>query len=358
MKHISIGGTPRLPHWDLGRHVPCPATTTSQRAATGRVHPHHPSGAGPWRHPPRHRRDLRAPSTTKELVGRAPSRAAATRLYSQRSSVSSRTLGRGPGILDRQPRRASASQSRGSLKRLGTDHIDLYYQHRVDPKTPIEGHRSAVPAEAWWSRGKVRHNRPFRWPAPPTIRRAAHAVHPITALQTEYSLWTPRSGGRAPAAACASWASASFPTRRSATVSSPGRSARPEQLSDDGLAQKPTPRFYRRRTSSATCSSSMRSRPVAARRRAPHRRQGGAGLAARAGRRHRADPRNQAGSRRVEENTAADRVEAGAAGQIERLNNLTTAAGERHDEGNTGRHRPLITTRREGNEDYDYKSCL
>jgi aryl-alcohol dehydrogenase-like predicted oxidoreductase len=74
----------------------------------------------------------------------------------------------------------------GSLRRLGVDRIDLYYQHRVDPKVPIEETVGAM-AELVKA-GKV------RWlglseAAPATIRRA-HAVHPISALQTEYSLWS------------------------------------------------------------------------------------------------------------------------------------------------------------------------
>jgi aryl-alcohol dehydrogenase-like predicted oxidoreductase len=74
----------------------------------------------------------------------------------------------------------------GSLSRLGVDHIDLYYQHRVDPNTPIE---ETVAAMAELVRqGKVRHLG-LSEAGPETIRRA-HAVHPITALQTEYSLWT------------------------------------------------------------------------------------------------------------------------------------------------------------------------
>ena len=82
-----------------------------------------------------------------------------------------------------------------SLKRLGVDHIDLYYQHRVDRKTPIE---ETVGAMADLVRaGKVRHLG-LSEASPATIRRA-HATHPITALQTEYSLWTPRSRGRDPA---------------------------------------------------------------------------------------------------------------------------------------------------------------
>jgi len=73
-----------------------------------------------------------------------------------------------------------------SLARLGVDHIDLYYQHRVDPGTPIEETVGAM-AELV-AAGKVRYLG-LSEAAPETIRRA-HATHPISALQTEYSLWT------------------------------------------------------------------------------------------------------------------------------------------------------------------------
>jgi aryl-alcohol dehydrogenase-like predicted oxidoreductase len=73
-----------------------------------------------------------------------------------------------------------------SLQRLGVEHIDLYYQHRVDPNTPIEDTVGAM-AELV-SAGKVKHLGLSEASAA-TIRRA-HAVHPITAVQTEYSLWT------------------------------------------------------------------------------------------------------------------------------------------------------------------------
>jgi aryl-alcohol dehydrogenase-like predicted oxidoreductase len=73
-----------------------------------------------------------------------------------------------------------------SLKRLGVDVIDLYYQHRVDPKTPIEETVAAMSELV--KAGKVRYLG-LSEAAPATIRRAA-AVHPIAALQTEYSLWT------------------------------------------------------------------------------------------------------------------------------------------------------------------------
>jgi aryl-alcohol dehydrogenase-like predicted oxidoreductase len=78
------------------------------------------------------------------------------------------------------------SSIHGSLKRLGTDYVDLYYQHRVDPAVPIEetvGALAELVAE-----GKVRHIGLSEAGAE-TIRRA-HAVHPITAVQTEYSMWT------------------------------------------------------------------------------------------------------------------------------------------------------------------------
>jgi aryl-alcohol dehydrogenase-like predicted oxidoreductase len=78
------------------------------------------------------------------------------------------------------------SSIEGSLKRLGTDHVDLYYQHRVDPKVPIEETVGAM-AELV-QQGKVIHLG-LSEAAPETIRRA-HAVHPITAVQTEYSLWS------------------------------------------------------------------------------------------------------------------------------------------------------------------------
>src|SRR5436190_12887148 len=73
-----------------------------------------------------------------------------------------------------------------SLQRLGIDTIDLYYQHRVDPKVPIEDTVGAM--HDLVAAGKVRYLG-LSEAAPETIRRA-HAVHPITALQTEYSLWS------------------------------------------------------------------------------------------------------------------------------------------------------------------------
>ena len=78
------------------------------------------------------------------------------------------------------------SSIEGSLSRLGTDYVDLYYQHRVDPNVQIEETVGAMADLV--QAGKIRHIG-LSEAAPETIRRA-HAVHPITALQTEYSLWT------------------------------------------------------------------------------------------------------------------------------------------------------------------------
>jgi aryl-alcohol dehydrogenase-like predicted oxidoreductase len=78
-----------------------------------------------------------------------------------------------------------AAACEASLRRLGVDHIDLYYQHRVDPETPIEETVGAMAKLV--QAGKVRYLG-LSEASPATIRRA-HKVHPITALQTEYSLW-------------------------------------------------------------------------------------------------------------------------------------------------------------------------
>ena len=93
--------------------------------------------------------------------------------------------GGGPGVIDSSAANVKAAVE-GSLRRLGTDHIDLYYQHRVDPNTPIEETAGAVADLI--AEGKVLHFGLSEASAQ-TIRRA-HAVQPVTALQTEYSLWT------------------------------------------------------------------------------------------------------------------------------------------------------------------------
>jgi aryl-alcohol dehydrogenase-like predicted oxidoreductase len=87
--------------------------------------------------------------------------------------------------IDGRPEYVQSSVE-GSLKRLGVDHIDLYYQHRVDPGTPIEDTVGAMARLV--EQGKVKYLGLSEAGAD-TIRRA-HAVHPITAVQTEYSLWS------------------------------------------------------------------------------------------------------------------------------------------------------------------------
>ena len=128
--------------------------------------------------------DIYGPHTNEQLVGRA--------IGDRREQV---VLATKFGIV-RDPADATARGIDGrpeyvkraceaSLGRLGLDHIDLYYQHRVDPETPIEetvGAMGELVAE-----GKVRYLG-LSEAAPETIRRA-HAVHPISALQTEYSVW-------------------------------------------------------------------------------------------------------------------------------------------------------------------------
>jgi aryl-alcohol dehydrogenase-like predicted oxidoreductase len=87
--------------------------------------------------------------------------------------------------LDGSPRNVRLSVE-GSLARLGTDHIDLYYQHRMDPGVPVEDTVGALADLI--AEGLIGHYG-LSEAAPSTIRRA-HAVHPVTALQTEYSLWS------------------------------------------------------------------------------------------------------------------------------------------------------------------------
>jgi aryl-alcohol dehydrogenase-like predicted oxidoreductase len=128
--------------------------------------------------------DMYGPFTNERLVGRA--------IAGRRDEVTLSTkFGnvRGPNG-ERLGIRGDADYVRqacdASLERLGVDHVDLYYQHRVDPNTPIEETVGAM-AELV-DAGKVRYLG-LSEAAPATIRRA-HAVHPITALQTEYSLWS------------------------------------------------------------------------------------------------------------------------------------------------------------------------
>lgn len=128
--------------------------------------------------------EIYGPYANEELLGRA--------LANHRESVVIATkfgtiLHRSNDIrgLDGSPENVRISIE-GSLKRLNTDYIDLYYQHRMDPSTPIEETMGALSELV--QEGKILHIG-LSEAAPETIRRA-HAVHPLTALQTEYSLWS------------------------------------------------------------------------------------------------------------------------------------------------------------------------
>ena len=124
------------------------------------------------------------PYHNEELVGRAIKGRRDQVVLATKFGYISHT-GRGPDRLDSSPASIRAAVE-GSLTRLGTDHIDLYYQHRLDPDTPIEDTVGALAGLV--AEGKIRHiGLSEAWVG--TIRRA-HAVHPITALQSEYSLWT------------------------------------------------------------------------------------------------------------------------------------------------------------------------
>jgi len=124
------------------------------------------------------------PFHSEELVGRAISDRRDQVVVATKFGLVSHTGG-GPGVIDSTAANVRTAVE-GSLTRLGTDHIDLYYQHRVDPNTTIEETVGAL-AELV-TEGKVLHIG-LSEASPDTIRRA-HAVHPIAALQTEYSLWT------------------------------------------------------------------------------------------------------------------------------------------------------------------------
>ena len=132
--------------------------------------------------------DVYGPHTNERLVGEA--------IAGRRDQV---VLATKFGIVRSPGDAANAGQTRlngrpeyvrqacdASLQRLGVDYIDLYYQHRVDPQTPIEETVGAM--KELVQAGKVRHLGLSE--ASPEMIRRAHAVHPITALQSEYSLWT------------------------------------------------------------------------------------------------------------------------------------------------------------------------
>jgi aryl-alcohol dehydrogenase-like predicted oxidoreductase len=128
--------------------------------------------------------EVYGPYTNEELVGRAiAGRRDEVVLATKFGLISHRN---GDALMvDGTPENIRVALE-GSLKRLGTDHVDLYYQHRIDPATPIE--ETVGTLRDLVGEGKIRHIG-LSEAAPETIRRA-HAVHPITAIQNEYSLWT------------------------------------------------------------------------------------------------------------------------------------------------------------------------
>jgi len=266
--------------------------------------------------------EIYGPYTNEQLVGRAiKGRRDKVVLATKFGFVSH--FGGGPGVLDSSPANIRSAVE-GSLKRLGTDHIDLYYQHRVDPNTPIEDTVGAL-AELV-AEGKVR-NIGLSEAGPDTIRRA-HAVHPVAALQTEYSLWT-----RDPEAEL-------LPLVRQLGIGfvpySPlghgfltGDIRSEEQLSD-GDWRKTNPRF-----TGENLKRNIRIvdevQAVAAEVGATPAQIALAWLLAQG---HDIAP--IPGTKRVarvEENTAADAIELSAR-QVELLSQLTPAAGERHNEEN------------------------
>lgn len=121
----------------------------------------------------------------KALKGRREQAVLATK-FGFKTGVSANARAEAPeGMIDGSPRYVRQACD-ASLARLGVDYIDLYYLHRVDPKTPIEETVGAMADLV--KQGKVRHIG-LSEPSPDTVRRA-HKVHPLTAIQTEYSLFS------------------------------------------------------------------------------------------------------------------------------------------------------------------------
>ncbi len=263
--------------------------------------------------------EIYGPYTNEVLVGRAIKGRRDQVVLATKFGIVSHA-GAGPGVLDSSPANIRTAVE-GSLRRLGTDHIDLYYQHRVDPNTPIEetvGALAQLVAE-----GKVRHIG-LSEAAPATIRRA-HAVHRVTALQTEYSLWS-----RDPEIEL-------LPLLRELGIGfvpySPlghgfltGKIRSPRDLSGDDW-RKTNPRFTGENFE-RNLQIVAKVGAVADEVRATSAQVALAWLLAQGD-----DIAPIPGTKRVarvDENTAADRVVL-SAHQIERLNNLTPAAGARHN---------------------------
>nr|WP_306829370.1 aldo/keto reductase [Nakamurella flavida] len=287
--------------------------------------PHDPPRPGPRRHPPRHRGDLRP---LPQRGGRRPGPVRPPRRRRHRHQVRSGLPLRRRARRRRQQCAVNIRAAvEGSLQRLGTDRIDLYYQHRVDPNTPIEETAAAVGALV--AEGKVLHFG-LSEAAPATIRRA-HAVHPVAALQTEYSLWTRHVEDEI------------LPLLRELGIGlvpySPlghglltGRIRTVDDFADDDW-RKTNPRFTGENfTRNLAIVEEVRA--IGAENGATPAQTALAWLLTRG-----ADIAPIPGTRRVarvEENTAADLITL-TDDQVHRLDTLTPAAGARHDDANMAR---------------------
>jgi aryl-alcohol dehydrogenase-like predicted oxidoreductase len=264
--------------------------------------------------------EIYGPFHSEELVGRAISDRRDQVVVATKFGLVSHSGG-GPGVIDSNAANVRAALE-GSLTRLGTDHIDLYYQHRVDPNTPIEETVGAL-AELV-TEGKVLHIG-LSEASPDTIRRA-QAIHPVAALQTEYSLWS-----RDPEAEL-------LPLLRQLGIGfvpySPlghgfltGQIRTVDDIPDDDW-RKDNPRFIGENFDH-NLGIVAEVQAVAAEVDATPAQIALAWLLAQGD-----DIAPIPGTRRiarVEENTAADSIVL-SGDQIDRLNNLTPAAGERHNE--------------------------
>src|SRR4051794_16444740 len=266
--------------------------------------------------------EIYGPFLSEEIVGAAvKGRRDQVKIATKFGLVSH--AGGGPGVTDSSPANVKTAVE-GSLKRLGTDHIDLLYQHRVDPDTRIEETAGAVADLV--AEGKVLHFG-LSEASPKTVRRA-HAVQPVSALQTEYSLWTRDVEADI------------LPMLRELGIGfvpySPlghglltGQIRSVDDFSDDDW-RKTNPRFtgenFRRNLAIVDEVTA-----IGAENGATPAQTALAWLLTRGD-----DIAPIPGTRRVarvEENTAADGIEL-TPSQLERLDSLRPAAGERHDEAN------------------------
>jgi aryl-alcohol dehydrogenase-like predicted oxidoreductase len=264
--------------------------------------------------------EVYGPYINEELLGKALKGRRDQAVVATKFGLISHAHG-GPRHLDSSPANIRTAVE-GSLKRLGTDYIDLYYQHRVDKNTPIEDTVGTLGELV--EEGKVCHIG-LSEAGPETIRRA-HAVHPIAAVQSEYSLWTRDPEARV------------LPLLRELNIGfvpySPlGRGFLTGQVRstggfDDTDLRKNNPRFtgenlrHNLRIADQIQAVAVEASATPAQIALAWLLRQGDDIAPIPGTKRVA---------RVEENTAADAVEL-TAEQLEKLNNLPPAAGETHDE--------------------------